>query len=100
MRLIRRNTGGKVLIVDFLVMECKFPYNVILGRDWMISIEVITSTRFQCIKFPHNDRIAKVRKNQWQVHSVNEKPNEDIRHSEVKGKIILSMVGPAGRNIN
>lgn len=53
----------KVLTIDFFPMGCKSPYNTILGRDWNIPMEVIASIRFQCIKFPHNEKIAKVHNN-------------------------------------
>lgn len=51
---------GKHMIVDFLLMKCNSLYNGILGWDWTVPMEVTSSARFQCIKFPNQDRVLKV----------------------------------------
>lgn len=53
----------KSLIVDFLPMDYKSPFNIIQGKYWTIPIESITSSKYQYIKFPHMGHIAKVHNN-------------------------------------
>lgn len=54
---------GKVMSIDSLLMVCQAPYNSILGTDSTPPIGVVAMAGSQCIKFPHNGRIAKVRSN-------------------------------------
>lgn len=82
----------KLLIVDFLLMIYKSPYNTNLRRDWMILMEVISYAQFKCIKFTHNGKLAKVCSNKWQAHSKNKELIEDSGLSEVKGKIVLPVI--------
>ena len=42
--------------VTFLVVDCSFAYNVILGRPTLNSWKVVTSTYHLMIKFPHRVR--------------------------------------------
>lgn len=41
---------------DFLcqVLDLPLTYNILLGRPWIHSIQVVPSTYHQCLKFPHN----------------------------------------------
>lgn len=63
---------GKVIIVYLLLMDCNSPYHAILGRYCTIPMEVVSSWRYQCTKFPYLVRIAKVSNNQWGAHHANE----------------------------
>lgn len=38
------------------VLDLDLPYNILLGRPWIHSLQVMSSTYHQCIKFPFNGR--------------------------------------------
>ncbi|KAL5725266.1 hypothetical protein ACHQM5_008428 [Ranunculus cassubicifolius] len=82
---------GKVLSVDFALMDCKSPFNGILGRTWTHPMEAIASSLYQCVKFPHNGRVAKVRSDQRAAYTCNETAFEDIKPSPVKDGNVLSI---------
>lgn len=82
---------GKHQDVYFLLMNCRSPYNGILGRDWTVPIEVNASARYQCTKFPRKDRVAKIRSNQLVAHQCNEAAFGEHPLSEVRDMTILSL---------
>ncbi|XP_026410840.1 uncharacterized protein LOC113306068 [Papaver somniferum] len=43
--------GGRTVMQYFSLLDCRAPYNAILGRDWIHAMEVVTSTVHQCLKF-------------------------------------------------
>ncbi|KAJ8632913.1 hypothetical protein MRB53_026249 [Persea americana] len=49
---LRVQVGGACRQVDFLVVNVPSPYNVIMGRTWLHSMEAVPSTRHQKLKFP------------------------------------------------
>ncbi|XXG78142.1 hypothetical protein AAC387_Pa08g2147 [Persea americana] len=49
---LRVQVGGACRQVDFLVVDVPSPYNVIMGRTWLHSMEAVPSTRHQKLKFP------------------------------------------------
>lgn len=69
-------------------MDCKAPYNGILGRDWTTRMGTVAAAQYQCLKFPLEDKIIKVRSNQWLAHDCNEKFFDDIGLSVVKDRQI------------
>lgn len=54
---------GLLMSVDFLLMNCIAPYNGILVGDRTVPMEVVSYARFQCLKFPKQGRVSKVRSN-------------------------------------
>ncbi|KAJ8632575.1 hypothetical protein MRB53_025911 [Persea americana] len=48
---LRVQVGGASQ-VDFLVVDVPSPHNVIMGRTWLHSMEVVPSTHHQKLKFP------------------------------------------------
>ncbi|XXG59194.1 hypothetical protein AAC387_Pa04g1317 [Persea americana] len=53
---LRVQVGGACRQVDFLVVDVPSPYNVIMGRTWLHSMEAVPSTRHQKLKFPLENR--------------------------------------------
>lgn len=43
---------GKVLSMDFLLMSCRSPYDAIFGRDWRLTIDIVTLALYQCDNSP------------------------------------------------
>lgn len=82
---------GKSLTIDFLFTDCKSPYTTIMGRrDWTIPREVVSSSKCHYMKFPHQGRIAKVRRNQWGAHVANKIKLKEIKASDMEGSTILA----------
>ena len=54
--------------VTFLVVDCLFAYNAILGRPTLNSWKAVTSTYYLMIKFPTDYRVGELRGNQVAVH--------------------------------
>ena len=50
--------------VTFLVVNCSFAYNTILGRPTLNSWKAVTSTYHLMIKFPTDYRVGELRGNQ------------------------------------
>ena len=51
-------TNGINKIVEFQVLECLSPYNIILGRPWIHRMRAVPSTFHQCIRFPTPEEIG------------------------------------------
>ena len=60
----RRTKVFSLSIVTFLVVDCSFAYNAILGRPTHNSWKVITSTYHLMIKFPTEYGVGEVGGNQ------------------------------------
>lgn len=84
--------GGKLISLDFFLMDCRAPYNGILGRDWITHMGVVASTHYQCFKFPLRDKVIKVISNRWLAHDCDERFFEEIGLSEVKDRQILKVL--------
>ena len=50
--------------ITFLMVECSFAYNAILGWPTLNSWKTVTSTYMLIIKFPTNNRVGELRGNQ------------------------------------
>ena len=57
-------TNGINKIVEFHVLDCLSPYNIILGRPWIHRMRAVPSTFHQCIRFPTPEGIKEIRGNQ------------------------------------
>ncbi|XXG53245.1 hypothetical protein AAC387_Pa03g1366 [Persea americana] len=49
---LRVQVGGASMQADFLVVNVPSPYNIIMGRTWLQSMEAVPSTHHQKLKFP------------------------------------------------
>ena len=57
---LRVQVGGASIQANFLRVDVPTPYNTIMGRTWLHSMEVVPSTLHQKLKFPlenENDRV-------------------------------------------
>lgn len=48
-------TSGKMIEVEFIIVNKPSAYNVILGRDWLHRMDAEASTRCQMLKFISNN---------------------------------------------
>ena len=49
---LKVQVGGASMQADFLVVDVPSPYNVIMGRTWLHSMETVPSTCHRKLKFP------------------------------------------------
>jgi hypothetical protein len=52
--------GGKIVLVDMLVVSGILEFNVILGRDYVYTMNVVVSMSFCSMHFPHNGSIVTI----------------------------------------
>ena len=45
-------TGSDVVEIDFIVVDVFSPYTAIIGRPWLHSLGVVSSTLHQKVKYP------------------------------------------------
>ena len=49
-----------VVEVDFFVVDVFSPYTAIMGRPWLHSLEAVSSTLHQKVKYPSGDQVLKI----------------------------------------
>jgi hypothetical protein len=54
--------GGKIVIIDVMVVHNPLDFDLLLGRDYVYSMKAIMSTLFYVIYFPHNGRVVTIDK--------------------------------------
>jgi hypothetical protein len=52
--------GGKIFLVDVIVVQGLLDFNMLLGRDYVYAMKVVVSTLFWVMHFPHNGRIVTI----------------------------------------
>jgi hypothetical protein len=52
--------GGKIVLVDLLVVSSPLEFNMLLGRDYVYAMKVLVSTLFCVMHFPHNRSIVTI----------------------------------------
>ena len=80
-------TYSDVVEVDFIVVDTEFivvdaysPYTVIVARPWLHTLEVVSSTLHQNVKYPSNGQVKEIIGNQsmarqCMVAAILHKPN-------------------------
>jgi hypothetical protein len=63
--------GGKTVLVDVIVVQDPLDFNILLGCDYVYAMNVLVSTLFQVMHFPHNGSIVTID----QLESDNNHPN-------------------------
>jgi len=53
-------TGSDVVEVDFIVVDAFSPYTAIMGRPWLHTLGVISSTLHQKVKYPSEDQVLEI----------------------------------------
>jgi hypothetical protein len=52
--------GRKTVTVDVEVVDAPFDYNLLPGRSWFYAMNVVASSVFRCVQFPHQGKIVTV----------------------------------------
>jgi hypothetical protein len=66
--------GGDIFLVDVIVVQGPLDFNMLLGHDYVYAMNVVVSTLFQVMHFPHNGRIVNI----IQLASDNHHPNSAL----------------------
>ena len=52
--------GTYVVEVDFIVVDAFSPYTAIMGKPWLHTLGVVSSTLHQKVKYPSRDQVLKI----------------------------------------
>ena len=74
--------GTDVVEVDFIVVDAFSPYTVIMGRPWLHTLGVVSSTLHQNVKYPSGDQVLEIVESQSMarqclVAAIQHKPEVD-----------------------
>ena len=50
--------GGKTVLVDIMVIEDPLDFNMLLGRDYVYSMQAVVSTFFRVMYFNHGEIVT------------------------------------------
>ena len=53
-------TGSDVVEVDFIMVDAFSPYTAIMGRPWLHTLGVVSSTLQQQVKYPSRDQVLEI----------------------------------------
>ena len=53
-------TNSDVVEVDFIVMDAYSPYTAIVARPWLYTLEAVSSTFHQKVKYPSNGQVKEI----------------------------------------
>ena len=51
---------GKTIAIEVEVVDAPLDYNLLLGRNWMYSMQSVASFVFHIVCFPHNGKIVTI----------------------------------------
>ena len=51
---------GKTTLIDFMVIEYPLDFNMLLGRDYVYTMQVLVSTFFHVMYFNHGEEIVTI----------------------------------------
>ena len=52
--------GGKTIAIEVEVVDAPLNYNLLLGQNWMYSMQAVASSVFRVVCFPHNGKIVTI----------------------------------------
>ena len=52
----------KTVLIDIEFVNSQLDYNVLLGHSYMYAMQVISSTIFRLLMFPHDENIVTINK--------------------------------------
>jgi hypothetical protein len=52
--------GGNIVLVNILVVSGPLDFNILLGHDYVYEMNVVVSTLFRVMHFPHNESIVTI----------------------------------------
>ena len=53
-------TGPEVVKVDFIVVDAYSPYTAIVARPWLYTLEAVSSTLHQKVKYPSEGQVKEI----------------------------------------
>ena len=53
-------TGSEVMEVDFIMVDAYSPYTAIVARPWIHTLEAVSSTLRQKVKYPSGGRVEEI----------------------------------------
>ena len=53
-------TGPEVVEVDFIVVDASSPYTAIVAKPWLHTLEAVSSTLHQKVKYPSNGQVKEI----------------------------------------
>ena len=53
-------TSSEVVEVDFIVVDAYSPYTAIVARPWLYTLEAVSSTLHQKVKYPSDGQIKEI----------------------------------------
>ena len=56
--------GADVVEVDFIVVDAFSPYTAIMGRPWLHSLDAVSSTLHQKVKYPFGGQVLEIMESQ------------------------------------
>ena len=57
---LKVHLGGKTIAIEVEVVAVPLDYNLLLGRNWMYSMQAVASTLFCFVCFPFNGKIVTI----------------------------------------
>ena len=74
--------GTDVVQVDFIVVDAFSPCTAIIGRPWLHTLGVVSSTLYQKVKYPYGDQVLEIvgsqsMARQYLVAAIQHKPEAD-----------------------
>ena len=57
-------TESEVIEVDFIVVDAYLPYTTIIAKPWIHTLEAVSSTLHQKVKYPSGGRVEEIRGDQ------------------------------------
>ena len=52
--------GGKTVAIEVELVDAPLDYNLLLGQNWMYSMQAVASSVFCIVCFPHNKKIVTI----------------------------------------
>jgi hypothetical protein len=52
--------GGKIVCIEFEVVDVSLNYNILLRRIWTYAMQVVVAIVFHVLLFPHEGRIMTI----------------------------------------
>jgi len=63
--------GGKIVLVDVIMVQGPLDFNMLLRRDYVYAMNVVVSTLFRVMHFPHNGNIVTIDQLAYDNHHPN-----------------------------
>ena len=63
--------GEKIIAIEVEVVDAPLDYNLLLGQNWMYSMQAVASSLFRVVCFPFNGKIIMIDQMSFRNPSVN-----------------------------